>query len=149
MAGGTPPSPIDADAIGALVDRFLAERQSREASITRHQAAPTPGNSGNSGNSGNPEAGKESPDGSPPPPAPPVSKPAPEPVPAAAPEAKSQPQPPSPGSNGHRPQAVDFVCEDDVRRALARGEKIYIHARTIITPSARDLGTAREVFARG
>jgi acetaldehyde dehydrogenase (acetylating) len=54
--------------------------------------------------------------------------------------------PESAKSNGHR--AVDFVCEDDVKRALERGEKIYISARTIITPSARDIGDAREVFAR-
>jgi acetaldehyde dehydrogenase (acetylating) len=50
-------------------------------------------------------------------------------------------------SNGHKP-AVPFVCEDDVRRALERGEKIYINAKTIITPSARDLGEPAEVFAK-
>jgi acetaldehyde dehydrogenase (acetylating) len=49
-------------------------------------------------------------------------------------------------SNGHR--AVDFVCEDDVRRAVQRGEKIYVNARTIITPAARDIGEAAEVFAK-
>lgn len=42
---------------------------------------------------------------------------------------------------------VDFVSEDDVRRAIDRGEKIYISKKTIITPSARDLGEEREVFA--
>jgi acetaldehyde dehydrogenase (acetylating) len=51
-----------------------------------------------------------------------------------------------PASNGHR--AVDFVCEDDVRRAVQRGEKIYVNARTIITPAARDMGEAAEVFAK-
>ncbi|HEX8475137.1 MAG TPA: aldehyde dehydrogenase family protein [Pyrinomonadaceae bacterium] len=50
-------------------------------------------------------------------------------------------------SNGHR--AVDFVCEDDVRRAIQKGEKIYTNARTIITPAARDMGDAAEVFAKG
>ncbi|HEX8852463.1 MAG TPA: hypothetical protein VF754_03200, partial [Pyrinomonadaceae bacterium] len=49
-------------------------------------------------------------------------------------------------SNGHR--AVEFVCEDDVRRAVQRGEKIYVNARTIITPAARDMGEASEVFAK-
>lgn len=49
-------------------------------------------------------------------------------------------------SNGHR--AVDFVCEDDVRRAIQKGEKIYTNARTIITPAARDMGDAAEVFAK-
>jgi hypothetical protein len=43
---------------------------------------------------------------------------------------------------------VDFVCEEDVRRALAKGEKILIGAKTIVTPAARDLGEAREVFGK-
>ena len=62
---------------------------------------------------------------------------------ASAPAGKT----PSPAaSNGKR--AVDFVCEDDVRRALQKGEKIYTNARTIITPAARDMGEAAEVFAK-
>jgi acetaldehyde dehydrogenase (acetylating) len=56
-------------------------------------------------------------------------------------------EPPRPAqSNGHK--AVDFVCEDDVRRAIQKGEKIYTNARTIITPAARDMGEAAEVFAK-
>jgi acetaldehyde dehydrogenase (acetylating) len=51
-----------------------------------------------------------------------------------------------PSPNGKR--AVDFVCEDDVRRAIQKGEKIYVGARTIITPAARDIGEAAEVFAK-
>jgi hypothetical protein len=43
---------------------------------------------------------------------------------------------------------VDFVSEDDVRRALQKGDKIYINARTIITPAARDIGEPGEVFAK-
>ncbi len=43
---------------------------------------------------------------------------------------------------------VDFVSEDDVRRAIQSGEKIYISKKTILTPSARDLGEEKEVFAR-
>jgi acetaldehyde dehydrogenase (acetylating) len=59
----------------------------------------------------------------------------------------SAPKTPSPAaSNGKR--AVDFVCEDDVRRAIQKGEKIYTNARTIITPAARDMGEAAEVFAK-
>jgi acetaldehyde dehydrogenase (acetylating) len=50
--------------------------------------------------------------------------------------------------NGARPSPVDFVSEDDVRKAIERGDKIYITAKTILTPSARDLGEEREVFAR-
>lgn len=48
--------------------------------------------------------------------------------------------------NGHC--AVDFVCEQDVKRAVIAGEKIYINTRTIITPAARELGDEREVFAK-
>jgi acetaldehyde dehydrogenase (acetylating) len=42
--------------------------------------------------------------------------------------------------------AVDFVCEEDVKRALDRGEKIVVNARTILTPSARDAGQGKSVF---
>ncbi len=44
--------------------------------------------------------------------------------------------------------AIDFVSEDDVRRAIQKGEKIYINSKTIITPAARDLGEPAEVFAK-
>jgi len=39
-----------------------------------------------------------------------------------------------------------FVSESDVRLAIARHEKILIGPRTIVTPSARDLATAHEIF---
>jgi len=50
--------------------------------------------------------------------------------------------------NGVRHEPVDFVCETDVRAAVEKGEKIYITAKTILTPSARDLGEEKEIFAR-
>lgn len=50
--------------------------------------------------------------------------------------------------NGAKPDPVDFVSEDDVRRALDRGEKIYITPKTIVTPAARDLGEEKEIFAK-
>jgi acetaldehyde dehydrogenase (acetylating) len=53
-----------------------------------------------------------------------------------------------PKPNGGKPVPVDFVSEDDVRRAVDRGEKIYITEKTILTPSARDLGEEKEIFAR-
>ncbi len=43
--------------------------------------------------------------------------------------------------------ATDFVSEDDVKSAMAKGEKIWINEKTIITPSARDIGEAQEIFA--
>ncbi len=68
-----------------------------------------------------------------------------------APPPKPAPPPPAPpaakpSTNGAK--AVDFVSEDDVRRALQKGEKIYINGRTIITPAARDIGEPAEIFAK-
>src|SRR5437870_11298652 len=85
----------------------------------------------------------------------------PEPAsPLSAPPSNAQPasgaggngvstQPVSPrsqSSDGHK--AADFVSEDDVRRAIQKGEKIYVSDKTIITPSARDIGDPAEVFAK-
>src|SRR5258705_231628 len=39
-----------------------------------------------------------------------------------------------------------FVCEDDVRAAIKAGRKVLIDAKTIVTPSARDLGEAQKLF---
>jgi hypothetical protein len=50
--------------------------------------------------------------------------------------------------NEAKQSTVDFVSEDDVKRAAEKGEKIFITAKTIITPSARDLGDEREIFAK-
>lgn len=81
---------------------------------------------------------------------------APDPVTAPAPangNAKAPTPPPAKtpnpaaAANGKQP-AVDFVSEDDVRRAIQKGEKIYINAKTIITPAARDIGEPAEVFAK-
>ncbi len=53
-----------------------------------------------------------------------------------------------PQNNGAKPVAVEFVSENDVRDALADGKKIYINKKTIITPSAKDLGEEKEIFAK-
>jgi acetaldehyde dehydrogenase (acetylating) len=50
--------------------------------------------------------------------------------------------------NGAKPTPLDFVSEDDVRRAIREGKKVFITAKTIITPSARDLGEEKDIFAR-
>jgi acetaldehyde dehydrogenase (acetylating) len=54
----------------------------------------------------------------------------------------------SAATNGNNRKAIDFVSEDDVRRAIQKGEKIYVNARTIITPAARDMAEPAEVFAK-
>ncbi len=40
----------------------------------------------------------------------------------------------------------EFVSESDVRAALSRREKIFIGPKTILTPSARELGGTHEIF---
>ena len=43
---------------------------------------------------------------------------------------------------------ADFVCEDDVREAMRAGRKLLIGEKTILTPSARDLGESQKVFVQ-
>ncbi|HEY0378218.1 MAG TPA: aldehyde dehydrogenase family protein [Pyrinomonadaceae bacterium] len=156
-AAQTPQHPIGREEIAAIVDRFLAGRDTRSGQHAELHAAASPA------------------------PAQPVidveagsmyAQPAAAPHAEAAPtavetnggnggpaHARSAAPPPSPAaqtnggqpaaSNGNARKAVDFVSEDDVRRAIQKGEKIYVNARTIITPSARDLGDPAEVFAKG
>jgi acetaldehyde dehydrogenase (acetylating) len=68
-----------------------------------------------------------------------------EPAPTRASETNARPAP-SASTNGRK--AAEFVSEDDVKRAIQKGEKIYVGPRTIITPSARDIGDPGEVFAK-
>ncbi|MGH9871685.1 MAG: aldehyde dehydrogenase family protein [Pyrinomonadaceae bacterium] len=135
---------INREDIAAIVDRFLAGRQpeqpASEARQERQQAAPAsreieveagsmytgPGQSQpretrQSGNGGRSAAADSSR--------------------ASSPASTAQ------SANGNK--IVDFVSEDDVRRAIQKGEKIYINAKTIITPAARDIGEPGEVFAKG
>jgi hypothetical protein len=50
--------------------------------------------------------------------------------------------------NGSNIDPMDFVSETDVRNAIEKGQKIYITAKSILTPSARDLGEEKDIFAR-
>jgi acetaldehyde dehydrogenase (acetylating) len=43
-------------------------------------------------------------------------------------------------------KAVTFVCEEDVRLALRKNEKIYVAPKSIVTPAARDLGTEKDIL---
>jgi len=64
---------------------------------------------------------------------------------------------PSPGSGdrhgdggaapGFDQAPLDFVCEDDVRRAMQAGRKLVVSERAIVTPAARDLGEQHRVFS--
>ena len=42
--------------------------------------------------------------------------------------------------------ALDFVCEDDVRRALREGRKLRVAPRAIVTPAAADLAAGTPVL---
>jgi acetaldehyde dehydrogenase (acetylating) len=57
---------------------------------------------------------------------------------ASAPAAEAAP-------GGDQP-AVDFVAEDDVRRAIRDGRRIRITRKAIVTPAARDLAEGRDVL---
>ena len=120
IAGGK----IDRQEIAAIVDRFLAGKR---VDAPAPPSAPLP----------KPEIEIEAGSMYSAPP-PPVAAPVSEPV--------SKPKPPA-STNGNK-AAIDFVSEDDVRRAIQKGEKIYVNAKTIITPAARDLGEPAEVFAK-
>jgi acetaldehyde dehydrogenase (acetylating) len=126
----TTAAPVDRASIAALVDRFLADRQ------------PHPGH----GHHEHPQPTQPLTVSPPPPIEPSPSRPQPTSQWTASSPASS-PVPPAPvaQTNGH---AYDFVCEEDVKRAIKANEKIYINGKTIITPAARDLGEARDVFAR-
>ena len=41
---------------------------------------------------------------------------------------------------------AEFVCEDDVRKAINGHQKILINRKTIVTPAARDLGNDNQIF---
>jgi acetaldehyde dehydrogenase (acetylating) len=157
---------IGREEIAAIVDRFLAGRRPDQAApdppplhavgapakyqpvidteagtmYDRSEAAPQPSaapqavDTRNGGGDGN---GARSATGAP---APPPAQP------SAAASANGATQATA-SANGHK--AVDFVSEDDVRRAIQKGEKIYINPKTIITPAARDMGEPAEVFAKG
>jgi acetaldehyde dehydrogenase (acetylating) len=113
-------SPVRREEIAAIVDSFL----SKKLAETPVQPAT-------------------------PPPVVPVeeSRPA-EPVPAESPVRTIIHELRPPSENGAKPVPLDFVSEDDVRRAVADGKKVYITAKTIVTPSARDLGEEKDVFAK-
>jgi acetaldehyde dehydrogenase (acetylating) len=61
--------------------------------------------------------------------------------PPAPPPPAAPPAPPAP-----EVQIVDFVCENDVRAAVRDSRKIFIGPKTILTPSARDLGERENVL---
>lgn len=122
VAGGK----INRDEIAAIVDKFLAGKQPEEAS----RPLPKPSVEVEAGSmyaGPAPEQGVRGGNGG---------------------ERRSAETARSTRESANGRAAVDFVSEDDVRRAIQKGEKIYINGRTIITPAARDIGEPAEVFAK-
>jgi acetaldehyde dehydrogenase (acetylating) len=64
----------------------------------------------------------------------------------APPPKQTEPTAPSPVPCPPSPVPVDFVCEDDVRRAIVESRKIFILPKAIVTPSARDLANAHDIL---
>ncbi|HEX4347325.1 MAG TPA: aldehyde dehydrogenase family protein, partial [Vicinamibacterales bacterium] len=62
--------------------------------------------------------------------------------------APRQTKPATPPSISPSPASapLTFVCEDDVREALAQGRKLVASERAIVTPSARELAEAERVI---
>ena len=129
--------------IAAIVDRFLANREPDQSPGPELHAttSPQPVQPGIDIEAGSMYAS-------------PKAAPHAEAAPTAVPERGSS----APSAHGNANSgatgrangkaAAEFVSEDDVRRAIQKGEKIYINARTIITPAARDMADPAEVFAK-
>lgn len=120
----SPPPPPPPERPSIRIDRAMIEALVEQVLATRIGTAPSP-------------------------------SPSPNPSPAAQPNSPQSSAPPSesaspktPPAENETPRAVEFVCEEDVKRALAEKKKIYINGRTIITPAARDLGEEHDVFAQ-
>ena len=118
---------INRQEIAAIVDRFLAGKGVEAPASSPLPKPPVDVPEAGSMYSGGSPSSDRGPNG---------RESAPPPAPAR----------PKPAANGNK--SVDFVSEDDVRRAIQKGEKIYITSKTIITPAARDIGEPAEVFAK-
>ncbi len=124
-SAGTPVAAVFASPDRQLIQRIV-ERVFAERGIPRGNPAPAPANPEPAGPptpTADPEKPKTAQVPAAPAVAPPAKKPEPAPLPIAA-----------------------FVSEADVRKAMTRGEKIYVGPKTIVTPSARDLADAHEVL---
>ncbi len=57
------------------------------------------------------------------------------------------PTPPAPPAVEPPPVVIaEFVCENDIRQAIRESRKIFIGPKTIVTPSARDLGAQYDIL---
>jgi acetaldehyde dehydrogenase (acetylating) len=54
---------------------------------------------------------------------------------------------PTPSAPGGAEPPLDFVCEDDVRRAVREGRVLRVSSKAVITPSARDAAAGTNVLS--
>jgi len=116
-----PQQPIKREEIAAIVDKFLRQKEIKnvpQPALTAQTAEKVLANSEQRTTNNEPKTIIHQ---------------------VAKPEAKT---------NGAKPPTVDFVSETDVKKALEKNEKIYITAKTIITPAARDMGEPAEIFVK-
>ncbi len=144
------PAGLDRQLIAAAVERYLTERGVRAASAPAQPPAPVKVEAAADIAAQVVDrflSAKRTP--VPPPATCPCSQPAAQ-CPAAAlkPAANPEPAPPPPAPLPPAPEIVitDFVCESDVRAAIEASRKIYIGPKTIVTPSARDLGARHDIL---
>jgi pyruvate/2-oxoglutarate dehydrogenase complex dihydrolipoamide acyltransferase (E2) component len=122
MSQQTPGGELSAETLRGRIDAFLASRGYRpEGGAAAAPAASAPVATA-------PAA---------PAPVAPVAAPS---AAAAAPKSEAAPAP-------ERQAPAEFVCEDDVRQAVKANKKIVLGDRTIVTPSARDLGEQHRIFS--
>jgi acetaldehyde dehydrogenase (acetylating) len=121
---------LSADTLRTRIDSFLASRGFTQGGAATPASPSAP----------------VTPAAAPAPSAPPAAD-----KPAAAPVAAAASTPPpaaaAPAPAVESPQTpAEFVCEDDVRQAMKANKKILLGERTIVTPSARDVGEQYHVF---
>lgn len=137
------PPPLSDEAISQVVDKFLSERKQSKRILhsveAKKESAKSEANLSQAVAEVKPEVVAQ----------PPVVEQvkAPSPPPSAKVSNFEEKKPTVEKAAPATPRPQDFVCEEDVKRALRDKQKIYISKKTIITPSARDLGEFNEVFA--
>lgn len=134
--GAAQPVSADRQAIAAAVERYLAERGIRLEAAPSVSARPQVPAGATAEIVDRFLSAKQAP------------KSAPCPLVASCPTA------PTCGCGEHEPpprpaaevRISDFVCENDVREAMAASRKIYIGPKTIVTPAARDLADRQDIL---
>ena len=118
------PTNLDKTTVAAAVERYLAGRGLSESPAPASNVASIVDRF---------LAGRALPE------APKAADPKPAELPLSLPPSPPPPAPP-------KLELTDFVCENDVRQAIHHGKKIYIGKKSIVTPSARDLGIQYDVL---